>query len=302
MARHIASHPVTVTSCDTVPRASRHILPPIRGGGNVTRDQPGATSKGKGGIHLVIGNSVLIVNAKHFSRSTPGPSPDHQRESASAFSCLPAIGGHRTARRIHGRPMGFADGLIFPCASQQSRTPDCPPHNPLRHNKTHRRHHLSDDHKDIYARALSRPLALLEGKARAWNTARERARSPGDRTVAKPKPQAQRKPNSLLGRGKKTRGGRGVPPNSGEPAIIDLIRRFRGLFSQNFFGPLKIPVGRNLARFSAGKVGRLVIGIPIAHRIPCQDSAVAQQRGRCRYSVRGRPRCADSPATFWRAP
>ncbi len=49
----------------------------------------------------------------------------------------------------------------------------------------------------------------------------------------------------------------GVPPISGEPAITDLIRRFRGLFSQNFFGPLKNPVGRNLARPFVEKVGRL---------------------------------------------
>src|ERR1700694_1732244 len=35
--------------------------------------------------------SVLIFNAKHFERSEPGPSPDRQRESTSAFSCLPAL-------------------------------------------------------------------------------------------------------------------------------------------------------------------------------------------------------------------
>ena len=39
MARHLVSHPVTVTERDTVLRASRHIRPPIRGGVNVTRDQ-----------------------------------------------------------------------------------------------------------------------------------------------------------------------------------------------------------------------------------------------------------------------
>jgi hypothetical protein len=44
VARHIASHAVTVTGCDTVLRASRHIRPPIRGGGNVTRD----TTEGEG--------------------------------------------------------------------------------------------------------------------------------------------------------------------------------------------------------------------------------------------------------------
>jgi len=38
MARHVASHLVTVPECDTVLRASRHIRPPIRGGVYVTRD------------------------------------------------------------------------------------------------------------------------------------------------------------------------------------------------------------------------------------------------------------------------
>jgi hypothetical protein len=85
----------------------------------------------------------------------------------------------------------------------------------------------------LYARALSRPLALLEGKTRA---------RPGDRTVAKPKPQARWKPNSLLGRGKKTRGWVGVARNSGEPAIIDVTLLHSAVLFQNLGGPsLKNP-------------------------------------------------------------
>jgi hypothetical protein len=43
----------------------------------------------------------------------------------------------------------------------------------LRHNETQRCHHLSNDHKDIYARALSRPLTVLDRV--------RREREPGDR-------------------------------------------------------------------------------------------------------------------------
>jgi hypothetical protein len=42
------SHPVTVTPCDTVLRASRHIRPPIRGGVYVTRDQRRGRLEGRG--------------------------------------------------------------------------------------------------------------------------------------------------------------------------------------------------------------------------------------------------------------
>jgi len=182
----------------------------------------------------IINAATTVWLARHDQRLVS--MPDRQRESARAFSCLAAIEGQRAAERIHGLPMGFADGLIFPCASQQSRTPDCPPHNPLRHNKTHRRHHLSDDHKDLYARAISKPLALLDRV--------RRARSPGDQTVAKPKPQTQWKPNSLLGRGKKTRGSGGVPPNSGEPAIIDVILQHIAALFENLGGPSLKNLGR----------------------------------------------------------
>jgi hypothetical protein len=52
-------------------------------------------------------------------------------------------------------------GSASPCASQQSGKPVCPPHNPLRHNETQRRHHLFDDHKGFYARGLPHSQSFL---------------------------------------------------------------------------------------------------------------------------------------------
>ena len=55
---------------------------------------------------------------------------------------------------------------IAPRASRSPLTWACASHIPLCRSKTHQHCHLSDDQKDIYARALSRPLVLLEGKTR----------------------------------------------------------------------------------------------------------------------------------------
>jgi hypothetical protein len=94
MARHIASHRVTVTSCDTVLRASRHIRPPIRGGGNVTRDQQGEVSKGKGGIHLVtsfIDRYSQSPVLPRTTRSMTRPDVPTQRKSLVGFSHSPVF-------------------------------------------------------------------------------------------------------------------------------------------------------------------------------------------------------------------
>jgi hypothetical protein len=115
-----------------------------------------------------------LVSTAVFRQSAPRPSPDHQRESASAFSRLPGIRDHRAAERIHGLPAGFAAGITFPCASRSLIRRDRTPHNPLWRNETHPCHHLSKDQKDIYARALSRPLTLLEAVEPAREARRRR--------------------------------------------------------------------------------------------------------------------------------
>jgi hypothetical protein len=81
VARHIASHGVTVTSCDTVPRASRHIRPSLEGGVHVTRDQQ------QDGIDLIIGHHVLRAGTVQTSprlqitRSCPDAGVQYQQRN-----------------------------------------------------------------------------------------------------------------------------------------------------------------------------------------------------------------------------
>jgi hypothetical protein len=68
LARHIASHPVTVTERDTVPRASRHIRHTISGGVDVTRDQVEGWKGRDGGIHSSFPRSIDIRLGQHQPR------------------------------------------------------------------------------------------------------------------------------------------------------------------------------------------------------------------------------------------
>ena len=188
-------------------------------------------------------HACVDIQRKHFPPSAADRTPDQQRESASAFSCLPAIGVHRTARRIHGLPTGYAPGLIIPCASRPSGKPACPPHNPLRYNETPRRRHLSDDQKAIYARALSRPLTLLDRV--------RRARGPGDEPLAKRGLRRGFIPTA----GRKTRGIRGWQGKVRPPAIIDLNLQHSAALCEIFGRPRFKKVGfpaRSASRFWRG--------------------------------------------------
>lgn len=86
MARHVASQPVTVTERDTVPRASRHIRPPIRGGVHVTRDQ---TEAGQGPVHLLEGSCLLAIENRQIS----------MLRKISALSTYQRVECHQPARR-----------------------------------------------------------------------------------------------------------------------------------------------------------------------------------------------------------
>jgi hypothetical protein len=108
-----------------------------------------------------------------------------------ARGCLPSLAARVSQRgfvlarrptppssRTNPRPPhGLCSRSPFPCASRSPIKWDHSPHNLLCCNETHRRRHLSADQKDIYARALSRPLALWEASSRA--------RGPGDEPPAK---------------------------------------------------------------------------------------------------------------------
>jgi hypothetical protein len=75
----------------------------------IAREGKGRAGKGWEGLDCPRQPIMRVdIQCRAFAGSTPGPSPDRQREAASAFSCLAATRGHRTAKRIHGAPTGFA--------------------------------------------------------------------------------------------------------------------------------------------------------------------------------------------------
>jgi hypothetical protein len=150
MDRHIASHAVTVTERDTVLRASRHILPPIRGGGNVTRDR-----KCGEGRNRPRHRHVRVDSQRQAVRTTAGQPIPRLAARVTQRVFMPARYSGPPNSRTNPRPSyGLLAGLLFPCASRLSNMLDCSPHNPLCCNETHRCHHLSADQREgIYPNA-----------------------------------------------------------------------------------------------------------------------------------------------------
>jgi hypothetical protein len=97
----------------------------------------------------------------------------------------------------------------------------------LRHNETQRCHHLSNDHKDIYARALSRPLTVLDRVRRE----REPGDRPGQRRNVNTARNAGIGPDHPLDRG-------GVGGEFRARRYIDLLPEFCGPVSQKWRGPV----------------------------------------------------------------
>jgi hypothetical protein len=180
VARHIASHPVTVTERDTVPRASRHIRPPIRGGGNVTRDR----KCGEGRISARHRHMCVDSQCRALRTIPRGYQPGlAARVTQRVF--MPARYQGPPNSRTNPRPSyGLPAASLFPCASRPHNPTARTSHNPLQHNETHRCHHLSADQRErVFARALSRPSALLEGKTRArQRSAKRKTRRSNDPT------------------------------------------------------------------------------------------------------------------------
>ena len=82
---------------------------------------------------------------------------------------LASVDHHRATGRAstHRRPSyGLRSGLPFPCASRSPVMLDCPSHNPLQDNETHRRHHLLSDQKGIYARVSNHVFHTVEAVGR----------------------------------------------------------------------------------------------------------------------------------------
>jgi hypothetical protein len=226
VARHIASHAVTVTECDAVPRASRHIRPPIRGGVHVTRDAQGAKEGWKRPRHCQACVDIEQQAFRAISARTTARSP--ARVIQRVF--LPARYRRPSNSKANPRPSyGLAAGPHFPFASRLAIRRYCPSHNLLQDNKTPQQHHLSGDQRGIYARSLSRPSTLLKD-ARATHC------------------QAKRK-GMLRIETKKTRVGVGVPPNKGARPSLDLLPLFRGRSSE--IGAAFIPKTLNLLPFLA---------------------------------------------------
>ena len=121
--------------------------------------------------------------------------------------------------------------LIFPCASRSFVRCERTPNNPLCRNETRCCHHLSADQKDIYARALSRPLALLEASAPA--------RAPGQRRNVEAGEKRREGPDHLS----KSRGGGG---DSAARPIIDLLSRYSVALFQNLGGRVSKNLGRRV--------------------------------------------------------
>jgi hypothetical protein len=138
------SHPVTVTVCDTGVTPSRHIRPPIRGGVYVT----GAQQCGEGLRDLLIGTNVLI---SEISSRVDRTSFRQGVISGLKINRLAIDIADTVQTRDHAfsqcsaiKAVSYADSVI-------------------------------DNHvRGIYARALSRPLTLLEADARARSSQAKR--------------------------------------------------------------------------------------------------------------------------------
>jgi hypothetical protein len=158
VARHIASHAVTVTERDTVPRASRHIRPPIRGGGNVTRDR----KCGEDGIDLITRECVLIFNGSRSSIEV-GSLPRLAARVIYAFER-----SNRTEQRPARRR---TSGLPCPAVSITAGRRAQPSAFATFHASFWRSVRNWEDHGNVgegpFARALSAIITLSERKTRA---------------------------------------------------------------------------------------------------------------------------------------
>jgi hypothetical protein len=229
MARHIASHPVTVTERDTGITPSRHIRPPIRGGVYVTGAQ-----QSREGRERPRHRQACVDIQQHAFRPI-------EREYISGLAArvsqrvfvFASCQSPRNRRTNPGPSYGLCGRLIFPCASRSSGKRVCPSHNPLRHNETQRCHHLSADQKDIYARVATSPSTLSERQTPA--------RGPGERRNVEA--------GKMHGVARPSRPGGGAGgPLPGALAIIDVSPVTRGLPSESF--------GRSGSEKSGGELFR----------------------------------------------
>ena len=171
MARHIASHAVTVTGCDTVFRASRHIRPSIEGGVHVTRDAE---------------QKIGLERPHHTQHSDNG-------RNFTSFHRQPRIRVHIQAGDRQSRDGGDGERQItsnlvisrshlcvskasnaIPCGSRLAISRDCTPYNSLQDNETRRQHPVfADQREQLHARVANHVFHSVEPVGRA--------RGPGDR-------------------------------------------------------------------------------------------------------------------------
>lgn len=176
--------------------------------------------RGSGRAHLPI---CIVDNLRRAFRTITAR-PPHSL-AARVIQRVFVLARYRgpAGSRTNPRPSyGLCGRLIVPCASQRSGKPVCPSHNPLRHNKTQHCHPLSDDHKDIYARALSRPLTVLDRV--------RREREPGDRPGRRRNVETRRNIAGDRPPVFQIEGGEG---DFSSRRYIDLLTCFRGPLSQN---------------------------------------------------------------------
>jgi hypothetical protein len=120
----------------------------------------------KAGFQLLIPTCALASKDHPLGPSAANTLAVTQPWPYSALARLPALRQPLAQTLLHESPTGFGGNAVLPRDSRPAIGQGRPWHNALGRNGMRRRYHLSGDQKDIYARALSRPSTLLEGKTR----------------------------------------------------------------------------------------------------------------------------------------
>jgi hypothetical protein len=214
LARHIASHPVTVTKRDTVPRASRHMRPSLEGAVYVTRDQ--RCREGRYCPHhrhacvefgerriISVAAAVSPKRQGRLSISTADQQPRQHWRAWRACSNAPVITA--IAHTVPTRQSVLRDNAVFIGISGIG------PHD-------------RKSREGLHARAILLVPTLEVRKT--CGRARARHRRSGGACVLR----------CLHGVGRPSRGGRmGVAGTNPAPPNIDLTPSIRGLFPRNLW-------------------------------------------------------------------
>jgi hypothetical protein len=181
------------------------------------------------GIDLLISSRVLIFNSTHSGRIERGCHPGLAARVTQRVFVLVRYQGPPNSRTNPRPSYGLPARLIFPCASRAHSALARTSHNPPSHNETYHRHHLFDDQKDIYARAVTTSFTLLD-QYRASQASISDATSLAKRLIS-------------MDCQEKDPGGGVGGPGSPAAAIIDLSVRYSAALSQILGRPVLKKLG-----------------------------------------------------------